>query len=293
MARVVVLGAGISGHTAALHLRRVLGTEHEVVVVSPNADWNWIPSNIWVGVGRMDAAQVTFPLAPVYRRAGDRHSARPGRSRSGRRATASTGQPAVDIDYTVPGRAGERERLSYDYLINATGPEAELRRDPRARPGRQLALGMHRPGTPQQAAQALDEVDRAAAARASGRPWSSGWATGPAPARARRSSTRSTSSTSCARRGLRDLRRRHLPDQRARARRLRRRRDDVRAERLPDLRARSGPSRCSASAGSRRSSARTSSGSSRARSTTRRSTAAGHARTSTSPCCCRRSGART
>ncbi|MGD0607763.1 MAG: hypothetical protein ABSA53_29780 [Streptosporangiaceae bacterium] len=53
MARVVILGAGISGHAAALHLRRLLGTGHEVVVVSPNADCNWIPSNIWVGVGRM------------------------------------------------------------------------------------------------------------------------------------------------------------------------------------------------------------------------------------------------
>ena len=70
MARVVILGAGISGHTAALHLRRLLGKGHEVVVVSPNADWNWIPSNIWVGVGRMSPEEVTFPLAPVYRRQG-------------------------------------------------------------------------------------------------------------------------------------------------------------------------------------------------------------------------------
>jgi NADH dehydrogenase FAD-containing subunit len=60
MARVVILGAEISGHTAALHLRRLLGKGHEVVVVSPNADWNWIPSNIWVGVGRMSPEEVTF-----------------------------------------------------------------------------------------------------------------------------------------------------------------------------------------------------------------------------------------
>lgn len=33
------------------------------------------------------------------------------------------GQPAVDIVFTLPGRQGERERLSYDYLINATGPK--------------------------------------------------------------------------------------------------------------------------------------------------------------------------
>ena len=62
------LGAGIAGHTAALHLRRMLGKEHDVVVVSPNSKWNWIPSNIWVGVGKMDKKRVTFLLAPIYAR---------------------------------------------------------------------------------------------------------------------------------------------------------------------------------------------------------------------------------
>ena len=65
MARVVILGAGIAGHVAALHLRRWLPRAHEVVVVSPNADWNWIPSNIWVGVGRMQADEVLIPLRPI------------------------------------------------------------------------------------------------------------------------------------------------------------------------------------------------------------------------------------
>lgn len=59
MAEVVVLGAGVSRPTAALHLSRLLrptrrrDDAHRVTVVSPNADRNWIPSNIWVGVGRM------------------------------------------------------------------------------------------------------------------------------------------------------------------------------------------------------------------------------------------------
>jgi sulfide:quinone oxidoreductase len=122
MARVVIMGAGISGHTAALRLRRLLPREHEVVVVSPNADWNWIPSNIWVGVGKMAARQVVFPLAPIYRRA----------SIDFRQAMATTifpdgsGQdprPAVEIRYTDPAREGETERLTYDYLIDATGPK--------------------------------------------------------------------------------------------------------------------------------------------------------------------------
>ena len=53
MAKVVVLGAGISGHTAGAFLRKKLSKKHEVVVVAPTAYYQWIPSNIWVGVGRM------------------------------------------------------------------------------------------------------------------------------------------------------------------------------------------------------------------------------------------------
>lgn len=100
MARVVILGAGISGHTAALHLRRLLGKGHEVVVVSPNSQWDWIPSNIWVRVGRMSPEEVTFPLAPVYRRQGI------GLRQA--RAVAiwpeGDGEPAVDIVSTLPGQ---------------------------------------------------------------------------------------------------------------------------------------------------------------------------------------------
>lgn len=53
MSRVVVLGAGISGHTSAAFLRKWLAKKDEVVVISPQPTYNWIPSNIWVGVGLM------------------------------------------------------------------------------------------------------------------------------------------------------------------------------------------------------------------------------------------------
>ncbi|OBJ83108.1 sulfide:quinone reductase [Mycobacterium gordonae] len=122
MARVLILGAGIAGHTAALHLRRWLNRTHEVVVISPNADWNWIPSNIWVGVGRMDASKVLIPLRPIYRRKGIIfHQGR---------ATAiypegkgEQSMPSVDFVYTESARDGETANLTYDYLINATGPQ--------------------------------------------------------------------------------------------------------------------------------------------------------------------------
>jgi sulfide:quinone oxidoreductase len=122
MARIVVLGAGVSGHTAALHLKRKLGRRHEVTVVSPNSQWNWIPSNIWVGAGKMAPSQVTFPLAPVYRR--QRIDFRQAKAEAiWPEGDEGDPTPAVDIRYTDPDRLGEPDRLRYDYLINATGPK--------------------------------------------------------------------------------------------------------------------------------------------------------------------------
>lgn len=57
MAKVVVLGAGVSGHTAISYLRKNLSKEHEVVMISPNSNYQWVPSNIWIGIGRMKAKQ--------------------------------------------------------------------------------------------------------------------------------------------------------------------------------------------------------------------------------------------
>src|SRR5659263_79244 len=122
MARVLILGAGVAGHTAALHLRLMLDKEHTVTVVSPNSQWNWIPSNIWVGVGKMSKKDVVFPLAPVYKRKGiEFHQAKAVAIRPNGDAADPTG--AVDIVYTDPARSGQEARLRFDYLINATGPK--------------------------------------------------------------------------------------------------------------------------------------------------------------------------
>jgi sulfide:quinone oxidoreductase len=159
MARIVVLGGGISGHTAALFLRRKLGAQHDVAVITPNARWNWIPSNIWVGVGRMSTDEVTFPLEPVYGRSGIEfhqaraHSIHPegdgGRSR-----------PWVGVRYT-DGRAESEGRVEYDWLINATGPQLRFDKTEGLGPDGGFTTSVCTPAHAEHASQLLDAaVDR-------------------------------------------------------------------------------------------------------------------------------------
>jgi sulfide:quinone oxidoreductase len=122
MAKVVVLGAGISGHTAAAHIRRKLGRNHEVIVVSPSEYYQWIPSNIWVGVGRMTVDQVRFKLGPLYKRWGiDFKQAKAISIHP--EGGVSAEKPYVTIEYTTVQNKGEKADIDYDYLINATGPK--------------------------------------------------------------------------------------------------------------------------------------------------------------------------
>ncbi len=157
MAEIVVLGAGISGHTAALHLRRLLGRTHRVTVVSPNSKWNWIPSNIWVGVGRMTTDDVVFPLAPVYRRKGiDFHQAKAVAIWP--QGDADDPRGAVDVEYTGPDEHGRTARLRYDYLINATGPRLRFEATEGLGPDDGRTVSVCTAGHATQAATALDAV---------------------------------------------------------------------------------------------------------------------------------------
>ena len=129
MARVVILGAGVAGHTSALHAKRILGKKNEIIVISPNSKYNWIPSNIWVGVGKMSADQVTFPLEPVYRKMGIIfHQALAQEIHPEGDSTVANG--FVTIAYTDANRSGEVAKIEYDYLINATGPKLNFAATP-------------------------------------------------------------------------------------------------------------------------------------------------------------------
>ncbi|WP_017754406.1 NAD(P)/FAD-dependent oxidoreductase [Calidifontibacillus oryziterrae] len=113
MAKIVILGAGFSGQTAALYLRKKLKKEHEVIVVNPWPRFTYIPSLVWVGIGQMEPEQTMFELAPVLKKKGIKFL----------QAWAREIHP--DEQYVVTEAndgSGEIQKIEYDYLINATGP---------------------------------------------------------------------------------------------------------------------------------------------------------------------------
>ena len=70
----------------------------------------------------MTKEDVTFPLAPVYKKAGiDYRQALAVSIHPDGKADSDT--PYITIKYTGQDKEGETEELTYDYLINATGPK--------------------------------------------------------------------------------------------------------------------------------------------------------------------------
>jgi len=156
MARLIILGAGISGQTAAMHAKSQLGKKHEVMVISPNSKWNWIPSNIWVGVGLMTPRQVTFELAPVYEKLGIEYLQAKAVSIHPE-GNSQSKTPYVKAIRTDAAHAGQEETVTYDYLINATGPKLNFEATPGLGPdGHSLSVCTY--GHADQTARALDEL---------------------------------------------------------------------------------------------------------------------------------------
>lgn len=158
MAKVVVLGAGVAGHTTASYLKRNLSKDHEVLIVSPNSNYQWVPSNIWVGIGKMTAKDVIFPLAPLYKKKGIGY----------KQAKVISFHPEgdedinkgyVEIEYVVGDNKGVIEKVTYDYLVNATGPKLAFDLTEGLVPGENNMYSVCTYGHAEHAAKGLKELE--------------------------------------------------------------------------------------------------------------------------------------
>lgn len=115
MAKVVILGSGFAGHTAAMYLGSRIGKQHEITVMSNNDQFSYIPSWVWVGVGHMRPEQTVFPLKPVYDKLDLKFV----------HAAVTEVHPDEGDQYVIGKTVGtdQKVRLDYDYLVIATGPK--------------------------------------------------------------------------------------------------------------------------------------------------------------------------
>jgi len=107
--RIVIIGSSFAGYTAAITLAKRLGNRHEIVVISDRERFMFIPSLIWLPFGTRIAKDISFPLAPIYRKMGVTFELA--------RATR------VDIEHRVVET--DQGPQSYDYLLIATGPKPD------------------------------------------------------------------------------------------------------------------------------------------------------------------------
>lgn len=108
MAHIVIVGASTGGLPMAYDLKKQLGKQHRVTVVSNVDQFTFVPSNPWVGVGWRTRKDISFDLAP--------HLAR--------KNIEFIHQAMTDIKPQENQiLLANNQTLDYDYLILATGPK--------------------------------------------------------------------------------------------------------------------------------------------------------------------------
>jgi sulfide:quinone oxidoreductase len=107
MAHVVIIGAGTGGMPCAYEMRDALCKEHLVTMVSENETFDFTPSNPWVAVGWRQRKDISFEMRPYLEKRGINFIAH-----RVDKIDPSNNELTLNND----------EKVSYDYLIIATGP---------------------------------------------------------------------------------------------------------------------------------------------------------------------------
>lgn len=130
MAKIIIVGAGFAGHTAAMTLaeefrKRKVSKYHEITVISRQPKFTYIPSLIWVGIGEMKIDKIQFELALVYKKLGIKFSI-------GKVYEIHPDGKYLWADVDEKGKT----RFDYDYMIIATGPLLDFSATPGLGPDR-------------------------------------------------------------------------------------------------------------------------------------------------------------
>lgn len=109
MSHIVVIGAGTGGMSGVYEIREALSkSEHQVTLINEREDFQFVPSNPWLGVGWRKRAQISIPIKECVNKKGINFIA-------GRVTEIIAHKNQLKIDDT--------QTLDYDYLVIATGPE--------------------------------------------------------------------------------------------------------------------------------------------------------------------------
>jgi sulfide:quinone oxidoreductase len=108
--RVLVLGSSFGGYHAALKLRKLLGKEHTVNVVSSSDSFTFLPSLPWVLTGRSNPDNLRLNIKRNYEKAG----------------IEFTQDTIVRAEPEKNKVVGKNDAYGYDYLVAATGSELDF-----------------------------------------------------------------------------------------------------------------------------------------------------------------------
>jgi sulfide:quinone oxidoreductase len=105
--KIVVLGAGIGGISAAYELHSVLGRRAEITVISDSPWFHFVPSNPWVALKWREPEDIKIHLPELL-------------AKFGIGFDPAGAKRVVPQDNAIELRDGRR--VLYDYLVIATGP---------------------------------------------------------------------------------------------------------------------------------------------------------------------------
>nr|WP_275672661.1 FAD/NAD(P)-binding oxidoreductase [Thermomonas flagellata] len=119
MAKIVVIGAGLGGMSAAYELRETLGKSHEIVLIGKGDLFSFTPSNPWLAVGWRKPEDITLKIADYVGKHGITYKP------DGVEKIDAAGDAVI---------TGSGERIGYDYLLISTGPKLAFEEVPGSGP---------------------------------------------------------------------------------------------------------------------------------------------------------------